>query len=96
MERSVDVKAAVGHAKQWIADVLKDEAISNVGLEEVEFDDRQGLWLITLGFSRPWNSVKNAFTAISGEPAARRSYRIIAVKDADGTVAYMKRREVTD
>jgi len=92
----VDVKTAVGNAKQWLANVLQEEGVTNVGLEEVEFDEEHGLWLITLGFSRPWNSVKNAFTAISGEPAARRAYRVIAVKEADGEVVSMKRHETVD
>jgi hypothetical protein len=95
-ERTMDVKTAVGTAKQWLANVLTDEGISNVGLEEVEFDEQHGVWLITLGFSRPWNAVQNAFTAISGEPAARRAYRVIAVKEPDGEVVSMKRRQEAD
>ena len=92
----MDVKAAVGNAKQWLANVLQDEGVSNVGLEEVEFDREHGLWLITLGFSRPWNTARNAFTAISGEPA-RRAYRIIAVKEPNGEIVSMKlRREADD
>ena len=92
----MDVKAAVGTAKKWLGTVLNDEGIMNVGLEEVEFDENQGLWLITLGFSRPWNSVRNAFTALSGDPAAKRSYRVISVKDSNGEVVSMKRREVRE
>lgn len=92
----MDVKAAVASAKQWLADTLQDESISNVGLEEVRFDEEKRLWLITLGFSRPWNSIKNAFTTISGEPAARRIYRIIAVRDLDGQVVSMTRRSGED
>jgi hypothetical protein len=92
----VNVKAAVDNAKRWLFDVLQDEEVSNVGLEEVEFDQEHGIWLITLGFSRPWNTVKNAFTQISGEPAARRAYRIIAVKEPNGEVVSMKRRQEAD
>ena len=89
----MDVKTAVAKAKQWLVNVMQEEGVANVGLEEVEFDEGHGLWLITLGFSRPWNSVKNAFTAISGDAAATRSYRVIAVRDHDGEVVSMKRRE---
>jgi hypothetical protein len=96
VEIGMDVKTAVGNAKQWLADVLVDEGISNVGLEEVEFDEQHGVWLITLGFSRPWNTVKNAFTAISGETASGRAYRTIAVKEPSGEVVSMKRREEAD
>jgi hypothetical protein len=96
VESPVDVKTAVANAKQWLVNVMQEEGIANVGLEEVEFDEERGLWLITLGFSRPWNSVKNAFTAISGDPAASRAYRVIAVKEPDGEVVSMKRRETVD
>jgi hypothetical protein len=92
----VDVKTAVGNAKQWLASVLQEEGVSNVGLEEVEFDQEHDMWLITLGFSRPWNSVRNAFTAISGEPAPKRAYRIIAVKEPNGEIISMKRRREAD
>lgn len=92
----MDVKTAVGTAKQWLANVMQEEGVSNVGLEEVEFDREHGIWLITLGFSRPWNSVKNAFTAISGDPAPRRAYRVISVKEPTGEILSMKRREDTD
>jgi len=92
----VDVKTAVGSAKQWLTNVMQEEGVANVGLEEVEFDDEHGVWLITLGFSRPWNSVKNAFTAISGEPAPRRAYRVIAVKEPNGEIVSMTRRREAD
>jgi hypothetical protein len=92
----VQVKEAVAKAKTWLNDVLREEGVQNIGLEEVEFDESENAWLITLGFSRPWNSVRNAYTAISGEPAAKRSYRVIAVKDQTRDVTYMKRRETAD
>jgi hypothetical protein len=88
----MDVKTAVVNAKAWLTDVLQDEGIENVGLEEVEFDDRQGLWLITLGFSRPWNTTNNAYAAISGVPFGGRDYRVITVKEPTGEVLAMKRR----
>jgi len=92
----VDVNTAVQNAKRWLGDVLKDEGIGDVGLEEVEFDGQAGVWLITIGFSRPWNSIKNAYTAISGQPASTRSYRVISVKEPTGEVISMKRREAAN
>jgi hypothetical protein len=85
----MDVKEAVRIAKDWVISILSEEGVSNVGLEEVNFDDEKHSWLITMGFSRPWNSTRNAFTAISGELAPRRTYRIITVSDVTGTVTSM-------
>jgi hypothetical protein len=96
VEGSVEVKEAVGNAKQWLANVLQDEGVTNLGLEEVEFDEEHGLWLITLGFSRPWNSMRDAFTALSGEPVGRRAYRVLVVREPDGQVISMKRREAVE
>ena len=69
----MEVKEAIQTAKRWVADVLQEENVSNIGLEEVEFTN--GLWRITIGFSRPWNTVKNPLTILSGEQAVRRTYQ---------------------
>jgi hypothetical protein len=92
----VDVKSAVKIAKEWVRDVLSEEGVSNLGLEEVSFDEAKGTWHITIGFSRPWNSTRNAFTAISGEPAPRRTYRIVTVTEPDGKVISMSKPDPGD
>lgn len=92
----MEVKNVVRLAKAYLVDLIADENPTNIGLEEVEFDDNQRIWSVTLGFSRPWNSVRSAFTAISGEPAAKRAYRVIEISDNDGTVLSMKRRDFDD
>ena len=68
----MDVKAAARTAKSYVTDLFADEEITNVGLEEVEFDEGQDRWIVTVGFSRPWDQ-RNALTAALGEgrPAAR-------------------------
>lgn len=51
----MDVKEAVRLAKAHVTDLFGPEGITNLGLEEVEYDDTREQWRITLGFSRPWN-----------------------------------------
>lgn len=92
-EPIMPVKEAIKRAKDWLRSALEDESITNIGLEEIEFDPHEHAWKITLGFSRPWNTVKNALTAISGEPATRRAYRVITVDDHSGDVRSMKRSD---
>lgn len=92
----MDVKEAVSIAKNWIVDVLGDEGISNLGLEEVDFDESKGEWHITLGFSRPWNSSRDALSVIGGGPAVKRAYRVVVVTEPNGVVISMKRRDVGD
>lgn len=83
------VTEAIGLAKGWVAEIMKDEGLTNLGLEEVIFDEESRTWRITLGFSRPWNTVRNALTALGGEPAPRRAFRVVTIRDADGWILSM-------
>ena len=49
----MDVREAARTAKTYIADVFAEEDIDELGLEEVDFDDRSNLWKITISFLRP-------------------------------------------
>ncbi|HWF11909.1 MAG TPA: hypothetical protein VG297_25750 [Bryobacteraceae bacterium] len=91
----MEVKEAIQHAKAFATDILGGEGITNLGLEEVERDETAEVWRVTLGFSRPWNSVRNTLTALTGEAAPRRAYRVFLVTD-DGQVVSMKRRTGTE
>ena len=51
----MDVKEAVGLAKRYVVDLFSDEEITDVGLEEVVFDEPAGDWRVMIGFSRRWN-----------------------------------------
>ncbi|MBV8428397.1 MAG: hypothetical protein JOZ88_14255 [Hyphomicrobiales bacterium] len=87
----MDVKQAVVVAKNYVSDLFKDETPMNLGLEEVEFDDRMNEWHVTLGFSRPWESGGGLATALG---TARRAYKILRIAD-DGRVISVKNREGT-
>ena len=90
----MNVNEAVGLAKKHIAELFAEEKIVNLGLEEVEFDDTAKVWLITLGFSRPWDDPKNVLAAIAQSAYARRVFKQLRVSDEDGRVLSVKRREV--
>jgi hypothetical protein len=87
---SLDVKSAISIAKEFVAEVLAEESPSNIGLEEVEFDDRDNRWLVTIGFSRPWNS--GPLGGFSGMPS--RDYRVVTVDDALGAAIALKQRNL--
>ena len=91
----MDVKEAVHAAKSFVADLLSDENPSDLGLEEVDFDDNQGVWNVTVGFSRPWNKNMNVIMQLGGSPAAR-AYRVVRVRDIDGKFLGIKKREGLD
>ena len=71
MERSVDMREAVRTAKQFVTEYFNDEGITNVGLEEIKYDQTSNL-LITIGFLRPWDQSRNEFTH---EVKKKRSYK---------------------
>jgi hypothetical protein len=92
----MQVKDAVRQAKSYLSELLSDEGLTNLGLEEIEFDEANSVWNVTLGFSRPWNSTRGPLSTISGEPPARRAYRVLRVRDSDGEVVSVKKRDVLE
>lgn len=90
----MEVKEAVALAKQYIREVFAEEPMIDLGLEEVEFDDSSGAWLITFGFSRPWDDIKtpNPFAAIGGFKK-KRDYKIVRISDQDKKRISVKNRE---
>ena len=81
----MDVKEAVQVAKEYLTDLYEGEEITNVGLEEVVFEDRSNSWKITIGFSRPWDH-KNALVATLADARSLRSYKVLSIKDDSGKV----------
>ncbi len=60
----MDVKQAVRTAKKYVADILSEEPVANIGLEEVEFDEIENIWAVTIGFSRNWSHPGNIITTL--------------------------------
>ena len=87
----MDVRQAARTAKEYIVDLFADEQITNVGLEEVVFEDMSNNWKITIGFSRPWDR-KNALAVALADPRSARSYKVIRIDDDDGRVVSLTDR----
>ena len=85
----MDVKEAVQAAKAHISDLFAGEEITNVGLEEVEFDDRADAWKITIGFSRPWERPGELGVRLGLK--ANRSFKVVHV-DSEGAITSVKDR----
>lgn len=90
----MNVKDAVQIAIHHVNDLFESEELSNLGLEEVEFDHLENEWVVTVGFSRPWDYPKNALAALSsqgGQP--RRAFKIVRIRDGDHVVIAVKNRQ---
>ena len=87
----MQVKEAVASAKKYLTEIFAEERITDLGLEEIEFDEIKNAWSVTLGFSRPWDSSRGA-TANIFKP--NRSYKIVMISDIDGHPISVKSRDI--
>jgi hypothetical protein len=87
---------AVRLAKHHVLDLFAEEDIKNIGLEEVEFNELDNEWSITIGFSRPWDEpntlLGSALASQMGTP--KRSYKVVLISNSDARVISVKNREV--
>jgi len=92
----MEVKEAVALAKQSIREVFAEEPMIDLGLEEVEFDDSSNNWLITFGFSRPWDDLKtpNPLVSVIGRGIPKkRDYKVVRISDSEKKMISVKNRE---
>ena len=87
----MDVKEAVRTAKAYLVDLFEDEQITNVGLEEVVFDEASAAWRITIGFSRSWD-LKGPLSVTMAGASPDRSYKMLSISDATGKVESLRDR----
>ena len=76
----MEVKDAVQLAKDYVADLFEAEQITDVGLEEIVFDEKSDSWNVTIGFSRPWDQ-KGPLVAALAERRPARSYKVVRIHD---------------
>ena len=87
----MDVKEAARRAKEYVADLFDEEGIGNVGLEEIELGPDGKFWMVTVGFSRPWDQGGLA-TITLGQKGLRRSYKVLRIDKDNGNVESVKDR----
>lgn len=95
-ETKMDAKQAIKVAKNYVNDVFEGEGLMNLGLEEVKYKEYENCWEITLGFSRPWNAESSVLSALQGNSAPRRTYKVVVIKDDSGDVIEIRNREVEE
>ena len=80
----MNVKEAVKLAFDNVQELYQAEQLTDLGLEEVEYNEAAASWLITVGFSRPWDKANDAFAAISGGSRMKpRSFKVVKIKDGE-------------
>jgi hypothetical protein len=95
----MDEKEAVAAAKRFVSDIYAGEQVTNLGLEEIEHIVSGGNWVVTLGFSRPWNTprtrAQEVLENLGAVSSLRRSFKVITIAE-DGTILSMKNRAKED
>ena len=91
------VKEAAQVAKATVASLFGDERISNILLEEVDFEELPETWKITVGFFRQVEvDSQSVAGAILPRPLwqRQRSFKVVRIRDSDGQVLSVKHRSV--
>jgi hypothetical protein len=88
---------AIATAKKYLNEVFREEDITAITLEETEnLGDR---WIVTVGFSRPWNTprtrAQEVLENLGAMTALRRAQKVVTILN-DGTVISMKDRQRAD
>ena len=89
----MNMKEAARTAKEYVADLYAGEEITDIGLEEVEFNDRLNDWVVTIGFSRPWDQkINNLAATLERKQVPARCYKVVRIDDDDGRITSLKDR----
>lgn len=92
---TIDMKSAVRSARPHALELFEPEALPNLALEEITFDDSQNRWLVTLGFDsfhriqRKTNG-PNLFPTVEEE--IQREYKQFQIDATDGHLVSMTMR----
>jgi hypothetical protein len=89
----VDVKQAVKIAKEYVLEIFGPEGATNIGLEEVEFLESEETWLVTIGFSRPWDKSNNPIFNAVNQDRPLRTYKLLRIDNLEKCVVSVKNRE---
>lgn len=94
-------KEAIKKAKDIVADMFADENPLNVGLEEIEYDERDDVWMVTVGFDRVrsdlarLSNVTAELTGVQPKLALfKRGYKVVSIKSDDATMVSIKNHDM--
>ncbi len=94
----MDVKQAAKIAAEYFVDLYAEQKYSDMLLEEVEYDEAGGAWLITLGYSPPRTILEDVkdplspLSRLSSFSTIDRKYKIFRIDAETSSVLSMKIR----
>lgn len=93
--KSLTPSSAIAAAKQYFADFFGAEKVQNILLEELDFDESQGIWNVVIGFDVGRTKMRqpsmNALAAFAQhEIVPVREARRFVIRDSDGGLVKME------
>ncbi len=85
----MQVEEAIASAKTFFEKVLAEEQISQVRLKEVEYDEADQAWLVTLSAVQP-SAFVDRWTALADKPGHQRSYKTAKIDDGGSRLPSVK------
>ncbi len=86
-------KDAIKQSFQYLAEIYEGEELPNKLLEEIEYDERDDVWKVVIGFDSNRVTTTTAGNALLGSGSTTkeklRNYKLIRLKGADGSFAGM-------
>ncbi len=90
----MDAKEAVQRAFAHFQDIFEGEELTNIGLEEVIFDEDADVWKVTIGFSRPWDYTEPGLITALQPRHPTREYKLVTIDNRTGEMKSITIREV--
>ena len=91
----MNVREAIRLAKAYVQEVFQDEAIAQIGLEELDFREADEAWDVTVGFARSLPPFTGSIGKLSASFGAggQRVFKVVRI-NRDGKILSMKHRHV--
>ncbi len=81
----MELKEAVGKAKEFAKSVFADENPTSINLEQATLNDLSGKWEVVLSFER-FRNASNVGAAIANLSGGTRAFKIFKVDNASGSI----------
>ena len=89
----LNVREAVLKSRNFIKDLYVNEPIGEVRVEEIELEEHEGKWYVTIGFIRLWDRPSSAIAEARGKSKeSNRVHKSVGIRDSDGEVVSMTDR----
>ncbi len=88
------VEEAITRAKAFVREVFANEEVSQIRLEEVEFDDNDNAWLVTIGLMRPIITKQEHMPSYLSQAPLKRTYKVVKIADDGGAIPSVKIRQL--